>query len=239
MANDVVQANEEKEVTSYTNRIIDHLISGYLRENKLLQCFSSVIHSFFPMLFSCAKYHKYNPSTNIDTIEKPFGYFIGDIGYNKGIHEFQFKWFANKSVKNCYLARIGVGVCTSKTFCDCEKGYMALNDSGISYLIILYINKREEKKMLKSEIWNSGITGKIQSTCNHIGVEYQKEWIIKLVLDCDKNEIKFYRNNQLMMANRDTNENFIKIKPNLTYYPTIDNHKYSTCSFKFLKYKPL
>ena len=238
MANELAQVDdEEKECTSYTNRMIDHLITGYLRENKLLQCFSLVIYSFFPMLFSCAKYHQHNPSTNIDTICNPFGYFIGDIGYDKGIHEVQFKWLINESVKNDFLARIGVGVCTSKIFCEPTEGYMALNDSGISYLIILYVTDTEKKKELSSEIWNA--RDKVQSTIQHDEIDYEKEVIVKYILDCDKNEIKFYLNDQLMIADEKTNANFIKIEPNLTYYPAIDNHNYSSCSFQFLAYKQL
>ena len=64
---------------------IELLIGGYLRENKILKCFYSIICGYFPIL-CLLKNATYDPFTNECKITRK-GRCIFDIGLDKGKYE--------------------------------------------------------------------------------------------------------------------------------------------------------
>ena len=191
------------------NSKISLVVSGYLRENKILLCFCDIIYNYFPHLL-LIKDGKYDELANKLTINN-LGRCFSDIGFNCGIYEiiaimethpdryFCFGFCTNinttdKSVDGMYLC---------SPICDTEYDVYIDVDGPVGFFSM----KNGKREIYKE--WEQTDEDKIY-----------KEF--KWEIDCDKGTISFYCDDKLFDDNEKCDLSLFEIDKNKTYYPVIE-----------------
>ena len=191
------------------NSKISLLVSGYLRENKILISFCDIIYKYFPHLL-LIKDGKYDEFTNKLTINDGGRCFL-DIGFSCGIYEIItiMKSEPDRSFCFGFCTKINLTDDTVNGFyllspiCDTEYDVYIDVDGPVGF----FSRKNGKRKVFKE--WEQTDEDKIY-----------KEF--KWVIDCDKGTISFYCDDKLFDDNEKCDLSLVKIEKNKTYYPVIE-----------------
>ena len=214
------KTNDNDNIRQIGHSNLHLLISGYVRQNKLILCICDIIEDYYPKLIVGTN-SSYDWISQTIRINK-FGRCFYDLKLDEGKYVMIVKSLDND-------AEFSVGICSNaniKTEITNDEMFMSSSNSGTSYELYItkscpirfshYLNGETEYDAYL--LWNN----------KDLNIDTYQSKEYKFIIDCDKGEINCYWGQFLCSAT--THEtiinNFqlpnIKINKNETYYPFVE-----------------